>query len=88
MLILVVPRSASTASRSAVAVDGEVSTDSGTERRSAPIRFSAMSQSRSSSPAVRKVGVPPPNAAAANRTGPSSPSASRTAPACLSNASR
>ncbi len=88
MLTLVVPRSARTASRSAVAVDGEVSTDRGIERRSAPIRRSAVSQSRSSSPAVRNVGVPPPNAAAANRTGSSSPSASRTDRAWRSSASR
>ncbi|CAM5490315.1 hypothetical protein STANM309S_01366 [Streptomyces tanashiensis] len=47
-----------------------------------------MSQSRSSSAAVRKVGVPPPNAAVANRTGDASPSASRTAAAWRSRASR
>lgn len=72
-----------------MAVEGEASTDSGTARRSAPALFSAMSQSRSSSAAVRKVGVPPPKAAAAYRTGsPSPPSASRTAFACRSSASR
>ncbi len=50
------------------------------------MRSSAMSHSRVSSAAVRKVGVPPPNAAVANRAPPSS--AARTALAWRSRASR
>ncbi len=53
MLTRVAPRSTSTASRSAVAVTGDVSTDVGTARRSAPVVASTASNSAVSSPALR-----------------------------------
>lgn len=88
MLSRVAPRSERTAMRSAVAVAGEVSTDHGTALRSAPITFSQMSQSWTSSSAVRYVGVPPPNAARVNPGAPLASRASRVTRACRSRVPR
>ena len=86
MLIRDAPQATSTASRSGVAVAGDVSTETGTSARRTPTLLSTVSTSRVSSAAVRYVGVPPPIATRAKRACP--PRAAATRPACRASWSR
>jgi hypothetical protein len=79
------PKRSSTASRSGVAVSGDVSTLHGTPPTSAPIPRTIITKSSSSCWALSQVGVPPPTATRAKDT---SPSDSRTTRVCLASASR